>query len=226
MIETAAHLLTTLRARNPRVHCITNFAAMNLTANMLLAIGATPSLTYAADEVYDFTMRADALLINLGTLDEARKTAIPLAISTGKPWVLDPVFVHRSDVRLNFAKQFMPHILRGNADELAVLKPTSGVIVQTGAIDHVRDGARSINIHNGHPLMAKVTAMGCAGTAIMAAALAVEKDAFVAACCALIWLGIAGEMVKATAPGSFQPAYLDALYLLDEATIRQKARIS
>ena len=46
----------------------------------------------------------------------------------------------------------------------------------TGATDLVTDGARTVTIANGHPLMAQVTAMGCAGSALVAACLAVEPD--------------------------------------------------
>ena len=38
--QIAAALLERLRARSPRVHCITNAVAQNFTANVLLAVGA------------------------------------------------------------------------------------------------------------------------------------------------------------------------------------------
>src|SRR5437870_1297239 len=97
---TAARLLDALRERRTRVHAITNAAAQALTANLLLAAGATPSLTVAPDEITAFTVRADALLVNLGTLDADRRAAIPWVVATaraqGKPWVLDPVFADAS----------------------------------------------------------------------------------------------------------------------------------
>src|SRR5688572_21901494 len=89
-----AAILERLRARRPRVHCITNMVAQAFTANMLLAAGAIPSMTIAADEVASFVARADALLINLGTFDAERRAATGIAIETatdeGIPWVLDP----------------------------------------------------------------------------------------------------------------------------------------
>ena len=51
---TAADILSRLRERCPRVHCITNAAAQAFTANVLLAAGAVPSMTIDADEVADF----------------------------------------------------------------------------------------------------------------------------------------------------------------------------
>ena len=75
----AADVLARIRAQRPRVHCITNSVAQNFTANMLLAAGAVPSMTLAVEEIADFVAGADALLVNLGTLDPERRAAIDLA---------------------------------------------------------------------------------------------------------------------------------------------------
>jgi len=247
LAECCATLLKQLAARPPRVHAITNAAAQVFTANLLLAAGAIPSLTHARDEAAAFAARADALLINLGTLDEERKTAIPLAIAAareaGRPFVLDPVFVDRSPPRLAFARVLLaqrPAIVRCNAAEFEALTDAPAdpdrlrreaqlrgcVIALTGPVDRITDGERLIEIHNGHPLMARVTAMGCAGTALLAAFASRADDALIAAASGLLALGIAGEIAgsRAQGPGSFQPAFLDALYGLDGATIAQSAR--
>ena len=106
-----AEILERIRARRPRVHCITNAVAQNFTANMLLAAGAVPSMTIAAKEVRAFAARADALLVNLGTFDPERQkaslAAIAVANKAGIPWVLDPVFIDRSPPRAAFAKQLL-----------------------------------------------------------------------------------------------------------------------
>ena len=79
------------------------------------------------------------------------------------------------------------------------------VIGLTGERDFVSDGTRLATVANGDPLMAKVTAMGCAGSALVAAFLAVESDAWLATTAALIAFGVAGEVAAARArgPGSF-----------------------
>src|SRR5437899_6715494 len=96
----SADILARIRARRPRVHCITNAVAQNFTANLLLAAGAIPSMTVAPDEIADFVGTADALLVNLGTFDRERREAVEIAVkqvvNVGRPWVLDPVFVDRS----------------------------------------------------------------------------------------------------------------------------------
>ena len=68
-----ADILARLRARAPRVHCITNSVAQAFTANVLLAAGAVPSMTLAAEEIGGFVASADALLVNLGTFDAERR---------------------------------------------------------------------------------------------------------------------------------------------------------
>jgi thiamine-phosphate pyrophosphorylase len=89
-----------------------------------------------------------------------------------------------------------------------------GVIALTGATDRLSDGARLLRITNGDPLMARVTAMGCAGAAFSAACLAVEGDRFKAAAAALLAFAVAGEVAGARArgPGSLAVEIVDALY--------------
>ena len=80
-----------------------------------------------------------------------------------------------------------------------------------------RDGKRLATIANGDPLMAKVTAMGCAGSALVAACLAVEDDAWLATTAALLMFGVAGEIAaeRARGPGSFAVEIIDALHGLE-----------
>jgi hydroxyethylthiazole kinase len=242
-----ADVLERIRARRPRVHCITNAVAQNFSANMLLAVGAAPSMTIAPDEVADFVASADALLVNLGTLDAERRAAIDYAIAaagTRVPWVLDPVLIDRSRPRLVLAAALAarkPRAIRLNGTEFRALaggEPSAetlsryvaaqgSVIGLTGGRDVVTDGSRSVAILNGDPLMAKVTAMGCAASAIVAACLAVEPDAWRATAAGLILVGVAGEVAAGAAhgPGTFAVAMLDALHALEAATITQRARL-
>src|SRR5437764_4469709 len=100
--QSTAEILARIRERAPRVHCITNTVAQAFTANVLLAAGAVPSMTIAPDEVGAFVAGADALLINLGTFDAERRSAIDAAVAQeGRkiPWVRDPVFIYRSAAR-------------------------------------------------------------------------------------------------------------------------------
>jgi hydroxyethylthiazole kinase len=243
-----ADILARLRERRPRVHCITNAVAQAFTANTLLAAGAVPSMTLAPEEIGAFVASADALLVNLGTFDaerrEAAAAAIEVAVDDAKPWVLDPVFIDRSEPRAAHARLLVaqkPRAIRLNRAEFAALAgvepegpaftryalDTLTVLGLTGEIDLVTDGARLVSIENGHALMARVTAMGCAASALTAAFLAVEGDAWTATAAALLAFGLAGEVAAASAngPGSFAAAIIDALYGLDREVLVRKARV-
>jgi hydroxyethylthiazole kinase len=237
-------VLERLRRHAPRVHCITNSVAQNFTANMLLAVGAVPSMTTAPEEVAAFVRGADALLVNLGTFDAERRTAVDAALSATehRSWVLDPVFVDRSPDRAAFARSLLalrPAVIRLNRNELTALSTGSGTDVQavaaqwsttvalSGPTDVVTDGVSSLALANGHAWMARVTAMGCAGSALVAACLAVETDPVRASASALLMLGIAGELAaeQSRGPGTFGAAILDAIHALDGATILQSAKV-
>jgi hydroxyethylthiazole kinase len=230
------------------VHCITNAVAQNFSANVLLAAGAVPSMTVAPEEVAEFVARADALLVNLGTFDRERRAAAEIAIGQAakdrRPWVLDPVFVDRSQPRTAFAKTLVarkPTVVRLNNAEFSALAdaaPTDEVlrhfaldqgcvVALTGATDVVTDGARLLRIENGDPLMGRVTAMGCAGAALVAAALATEGDALIATAAGLLAFAVAGEVAatRARGPGSFAVEIVDALYGLDRETLDARARV-
>ena len=249
LADIAADVLARIRDRSPRVHCITNTVAQNYTANMLLAAGAVPSMTISPEEIVSFVAGADALLVNLGTFDEERRRAVTIAldaVATARmPWVLDPVFIERSPGRAAFARELLargPTAVRLNATEFGplfggdpadeaaarVAEACATVVALTGDSDIVTDGAQSAVIANGDPLMALVTGMGCAGSALVGAALAVETDAWLATNAALIALGVAGEVAAAAThgPGRFASWILDALHGLDRATLRAHIKVS
>ena len=121
-IDAATAALTDLRAHRPLVHNITNYVAMTLSANVLLALGASPAMVHAVEEVEDFTAISSALVVNIGTLSpawvEAMRLAARKAVGLGKPWVLDPVGCGATPYRTGGAVELAgrrPSIIRGNA---------------------------------------------------------------------------------------------------------------
>jgi hydroxyethylthiazole kinase len=241
----AADVLVRLRARPPRVHCITNSVAQNFTANVLLAVGAQPSMTISPEEIGHFAGGADALLVNLGTFDRERAGAIDIALASataaGRPWVLDPVLIDRSPPRAALARELLkrgPATLRLNAAEFGALsggqEPAEFaavnpiVVALSGATDVVAGNGREVLLDNGDPLMARITAMGCAGSALVAACLAVESDPFLASIAGMLILGVSGEIAgeAGKGPGSFAVAILDALYHLEPGVLAARAKIS
>jgi hydroxyethylthiazole kinase len=253
--------LAAIRERVPLVHNITNVVVANVTANALLAIGASPAIVQAEEEVGEFVRVADALVVNLGTVTAERAAAMRAAVAVageaGKPWVLDPVAVGAIGFRTGLARELArarPAAIRGNASEILSLagfggagrgvdssaqsesarlaagqlaRDTGAAVAVTGPVDYITDGTRLISVANGHPMMTRVTGIGCTATALLGACLGVQPDGMVASAHALVLIGIAGEIAaeRARAPGSFQVALLDALYELDEATVLQRARI-
>lgn len=132
-IDQVVATLEQLRARRPLVHCLTNGVVKNFTANVLLALGAAPAMVEHPDEAAEFAGMADALLVNLGTLDPLQITAMPRAIASAvgarKPWVLDPVAVGPLTVRTQFARGLLAHrptLIRGNASEIIALAGSAG----------------------------------------------------------------------------------------------------
>ena len=191
-LHIAGRLLARLRSAGAAVHCITNAVAQRFTANVLLAAGAIPSMTIAPDEIADFVARADALLVNLGTLDArpargGRDCDRRGGASRRVPWVLDPVFVDRSPPRAAFARSLlaMPRRRCGSTPRSSQRSPAEAgrarrcgttrasrtpSVALTGATDQVRTPRVSPRIANGDPLMDRVTAMGCAAPPLVGGA--------------------------------------------------------
>lgn len=98
----------------------------------------------------------------------------------------------------------------------------------TGEVDLVTDGRLVWRVANGHPLMGRVTGMGCTATALIGAFLAVEPDPAFAAASALAYLGLAGQRAASAAagPASFMTGLLDALYYLTEKDLENGAAIT
>lgn len=121
--------LELIRKSSPLIHNITNYVVMNNTANALLAIGASPVMAHAIDEVADMASIASALVINIGTLDtlwvESMLKAGKTASLKDTPIVFDPVGAGATPYRTAVSKQIIveckPTIIRGNASEIMAL---------------------------------------------------------------------------------------------------------
>jgi hydroxyethylthiazole kinase len=114
------------------------------------------------------------------------------------------------------------------AGPAAAIARARGVVVAiTGAVDVVTDGARTVLIEGGDPLMARVTGLGCTATALVGACLAVERDPVLATVAGLASLKAAGKAAAEVAggPGSLQVALLDMLHSLDRETLAAHAPV-
>jgi len=236
---------------------------MEVVANCLLALGASPAMVHAEEEVEDFLAIAQALVVNIGTLSPpwvaAMARAAARARALGRPWVLDPVGAGATPYRTRTALELIdlrPTVIRGNASEILALAgaaagPTRGVdsshgaeeavhaaqqlargsgavVAVTGAIDRITDGEHWREVANGDPRMTRVTALGCAASAVIGAFLTVDRDPLRAAAGGLATFGLAGERAAAAAagPGSLRWRIVDELAALDETAMLAGVRIA
>lgn len=116
-------------------------------------------------------------------------------------------------------------------DAVQVAKRAAGVlgctVAVTGAVDVITDGERVVRIHNGHPMLSRVTGTGCMTTALVGAFLGAGGEPFTAAAAGVAAMGLAGEIAYQEAgqkgTGSFHIAVIDALSRLDEKTVKEMA---
>jgi hydroxyethylthiazole kinase len=165
----------------------------------------------------------------------------------------------RTGTALGFLKSFPVAVLRANSSEILALASapdapaaTKGVdatdpvdaalpaaaalarkyrtvVAVSGAVDAVTDGATLVRIHGGSPLMPRITATGCALTALTGACCALAPDnPLLAAATAMAIFKSAAETAARTArgPGSMSVAFLDALHFLDSAALSAPGRIT
>lgn len=134
MNKTLAEIADRVRETNPLVHCITNYVTVNDCANALLAVEAAPVMADDRAEIAEITSIAQALLLNIGTLNRrtiaSMKRAAKTANKKGIPVILDPVGAGASALRTRTAQDLVriarPALIRGNASEIATLHAGSG----------------------------------------------------------------------------------------------------
>lgn len=187
----------------------------------------------------------------------AMEQAVGAATDAGTPWVLDPVAAGALAWRTGIARTLLaagPTVLRGNASEVMALTGGAGgkgvesvdtpeaaldaavevagrhgtVVAISGPVDHLTDGTRVVRVSNGHPLLTKVTGVGCALGAMIAGFAAVLDDPLLAAVAATATLTVCGDAAAAVAagPGSFAVALLDQLARLTPAELAARVRLS
>lgn len=131
--------LTRIRRTNPVIHNLSNLVVMPITANLLLALGASPIMAHAKEELTEILQISQSLVINIGTLDEkwlsaikkAQETALQLKI----PIVLDPVGAGASCYRTEAAIKILERgvtLIRGNASEIMALQNSN---IKTKGVD-------------------------------------------------------------------------------------------
>ncbi|WP_205502460.1 hydroxyethylthiazole kinase [Rufibacter psychrotolerans] len=189
---------------------------------------------------------------------ESMRLAAQQAHILHKPWILDPVGAGATPYRDQVLEElltFKPTVIRGNASEIMALAKTASqtkgvdsthqsqeaqevalhlsastgaVLCISGATDIVVSPGKSSTLSNGHPLMAKVTGMGCTASALTGACCAAHpQDPFTATLAAMALMGVAGEIAaeRAAGPGTLQLHFLDTLHQLTEEEFSSRLKI-
>ena len=152
--EKAARNLTAIRKKKPLIHNITNYVVMNYTANALLAMGASPVMAHAPNEVEEMVSFAGALVLNIGTLTD---DWIASMIKAGKkaseskiPIILDPVGSGATSLRTKAEKRIIQEtrvsVIRGNASEILSLRKDGSKTKGVDSIHSIEAAEKSAEI--------------------------------------------------------------------------------
>ncbi len=184
----------------------------------------------------------------------AQKRGIPVVIDP----VGAGATPYRNQALEELLQQGMPAVVRGNASEVmsmahvaitsrgvessanvndalgaarALAARTQGTVCVSGEVDHILhvDG-RHASLHNGHEWLTRITGVGCALTALIAAVCSVQPDHWRATITGMAWMGIAGEIAfdktQHAGIGSMAVALLDALQQLREEDVAARLRLA
>jgi hydroxyethylthiazole kinase len=129
LAATAFADLSRIRRETPLVLNVTNTVVTNVTANALLALGASPAMTHAPADAAELAALARAVVVNMGTPGEAELAsmlaAVAAAAKAGVPVVFDPVAAGATSWRREVARQVLATgpvaVIRGNASEILYL---------------------------------------------------------------------------------------------------------
>lgn len=141
-------LMQQVKEKEPLVQCITNFVTVNDCANILLSIGATPTMAMDCREVEEAVAKVSALVCNMGAIEHlesmllAGKEANRLHI----PVVLDPVGAGGTTLRQEAASLLIQEVqfaaIRGNASEI---KAIAGIHSRGRGVDAAKENIISEN---------------------------------------------------------------------------------
>lgn len=138
---------TAVREKSPLVHNITNYVTVNDVANIELAMGASPIMADDESEAADIASIANALVINIGTLNS--RTIVSM-VKAGKaanskniPVVFDPVGAGASALRNETTEKLLKEVkmavIRGNVSEMSYI---AGISANTKGVDVSADDLR------------------------------------------------------------------------------------
>ena len=234
-------LIDKVKEINPLVVHYTNEVTINDCANVTLALGASPLMSYSYEEVEEVIGISSAVVINIGTMNSSR---LDLFVQAGKaankynkPVIFDPVGVFATKTRSEFVNKLLNEVkfdvVKGNVAEISEIvkkaaKRLECVIVATGVIDYVSDGKNVIKIENGTAKLKGITGTGCMTGSLIGSFLGTGKNRLESAAMGTLVMGIAGELADEgnTPLGSFKVKLIDNINKLNKNLIEENARIT
>ena len=138
-------LINKVKEINPLVIHYTNEVTINDCANITLALGASPLMSYSNEEVQEVVSIASTVIINIGTMNSSR---LDLFVKAGKaanklnkPVILDPVGVFATKTRTDFTNKLLNEIkfdvIKGNVAEIKFI---GGLDVRGQGVDSFDNG--------------------------------------------------------------------------------------
>ncbi|MGL4849751.1 MAG: hydroxyethylthiazole kinase [Clostridium sp.] len=143
-------LVKNLREKNPLVLHYTNEVTINDCANITLAIGGSPLMSYSKEEAEELVSISSAVVINIGTMNSERLELFLEVAKLGnkynKPVVLDPVGVFATKARKEFVDKLLSEanftVIKGN---LAEIKSLAGLEFEGKGVDS-EDGEINVEV--------------------------------------------------------------------------------
>lgn len=270
ILDKIGRVLEEVRTKKPLVHSITNYITATDCANVILAVGGSPTMADYVKEVEEIASISSAVVLNMGVISEKMVEAMILAGKSANknnvPVIFDPVGAGVANFRNKSAEKILSEvkvdIIRGNISEIKFIcglrsetkgvdaserdmnmgndkkvivaqelaKKLNCVVAITGVHDIISDGKRNVILSNGHKMLANVTGTGCMSSALCGAFAGASDDYFIAAICAVLTMSISGEIAyeksKGIGMGTFHISLIDAISMMNENVIKEKARVT
>lgn len=126
LIDEVVLALKNTKEKTPLVYHLTNTVTINDCANITLAIGGSPLMSFCIEEIEEIIEFSSSVVLNIGTMDKSMET---MAVEVGKianklkkPIILDPVGVGATKARKNLVNALLKEIkftvIKGNMAEI------------------------------------------------------------------------------------------------------------
>lgn len=140
ILDKVVRLLEEVRAKKPLVHSITNYITATDCANVILAVGGSPTMADYVKEVEEIASISSAVVLNMGVISDGMVESMILAGKSANknnvPVIFDPVGAGVANFRNESAEKILSEvkidIIRGNISEIKFI---CGLSSETKGVD-------------------------------------------------------------------------------------------